>query len=283
MKRAMTVIVTIVIFLGIIGAGGYYAYNKFFGTTEESANSTNAIKTKSKTADATAGVTLNNDGTEWVQVVSTGKVNKKVQDLSTADLVIYRIHNPKILKTVTSLTTAPQSMDTMMAKYPKSLIMNTSGFNMQTYAPIGLQINRGTLISDWSSGSYGRNAFVVNKDGSTKLYSDATSAQTIINNGGEMSFSFGSIVIKNGKTYANDGSLNWKYHNLIGTDLNNNIYLIVTLHAVTYPKVMAQLADLNLQNLIIMDGGGSSQLSYNGDKKWASEDDRSVPDFIVLR
>ena len=46
---------------------------------------------------------------------------------------------------------------------------------------------------------------------------------------------------------------------------------------------MAAVANLNLKNLVVLDGGGSSQMSLNGQTIFASQDGRPVADFIVLR
>lgn len=290
MKRSQKLFLTAGLVLALFAGGTAYYYLAGHSTADMIKNPIKTSATGNKILPvatgkiADANITPDTGGTEWVKVKSTGHVDEKVANLSTSDLVIYRIHSPKVLKTATSVSSPGLSMDTVIERYPKALIMNASGFDLQTYETFGLQINRGTLFSNWGE-KYGAglHAFVINKDGSTKLYGSETSADTIIKNGAEMSFSYGSIVIKNGQILDNDGSLNWKYHSLIGTDKNNNIYTIITLHMITYADVLAQLASLNLTNLIVMDGGGSSQLAYNGQTIWPSEDSRLVPDYIVMK
>ena len=46
---------------------------------------------------------------------------------------------------------------------------------------------------------------------------------------------------------------------------------------------MSELQALHLENAIVMDGGGSSQMSLNGQIIYPSQDNRSVNDYIVLR
>lgn len=46
---------------------------------------------------------------------------------------------------------------------------------------------------------------------------------------------------------------------------------------------MKQIANLNLTNLVLMDGGGSSQMGLNNQAIVASQDNRQVGDFIVIK
>ncbi|MDN6024205.1 MAG: phosphodiester glycosidase family protein, partial [Lactobacillus sp.] len=50
-----------------------------------------------------------------------------------------------------------------------------------------------------------------------------------------------------------------------------------------YQAIMSELQSLHLENVIVMDGGGSSQMSLNGQMIYASQDNRSVNDYIVLK
>ena len=50
-----------------------------------------------------------------------------------------------------------------------------------------------------------------------------------------------------------------------------------------YDKIMKSVANLNLQNMLLLDSGGSSQLAVNGKIMFASQDDRAVPDYIVMQ
>ena len=50
-----------------------------------------------------------------------------------------------------------------------------------------------------------------------------------------------------------------------------------------YDNIMKSVSNLKLQNMLLLDSGGSSQLSVNGKTIVASQDDRAVPDYIVMK
>ncbi|WP_285172424.1 hypothetical protein, partial [Mycobacterium tuberculosis] len=79
-------------------------------------------------------------------------------------------------------------MSEVISKYPNSLIMNASGFNMTTGKITGFQINNGKLFKDWNSDKRATNAFVFNKNGSSDIYNSTTPASEILKKGAEMSF-----------------------------------------------------------------------------------------------
>jgi exopolysaccharide biosynthesis protein len=218
----------------------------------------------------------------WLQIVSQGS-GKKFTDLSSGNFKIYKAHNPKILKTATSTDSPVLTMAEVSSKNPNSLIMNASGFNMATGKVTGFQINNGKLFKDWNSDKRAKNAFVFNKDGSSEIYNSITSANEILKKGAEMSFSFGSILIKDGKNLPSDGTVNWEIHSFIGTDKDNNIYLIISDTNTGYQAIMEKLQELHLENVLVMDGGGSSQMSLNGKIIYPSQDSRSVNDYIILK
>lgn len=218
----------------------------------------------------------------WLQIVSQGS-GKKFTDLSDGNFKIYKAHSPQILKTATSADSPVMSMSEVVSKYPNSLIMNASGFNMSTGKVTGFQINNGKLFKDWNSDKRAKNAFVFNKDGPVKVYDSSTPASKILQNGAETSFSFGSILIKDGKSLPSDGTVNWEIHSFLGNDKNNNIYLIISDTSTGYQAIMSKLQSLHLENVIVMDGGGSSQMSLNGQMIYVSQDNRSVNDYIVLK
>ena len=218
----------------------------------------------------------------WVQVKSKTKL-EKFTDLSVPGVTIYRANNPKVLKTAAAQIPGTFMMSDIVAQYPDSLIMNTSGFDMNTGQIVGFQINNGQLFSNWSNTAYGSASFVINKNGSANGYDLTTPATEILEKGGEQSYGFGSILIKDGVVLPNDGSVNWMIHSYIGNDADNNIYLIISDTSVGYDGTMAAVANLNLKNLVVLDGGGSSQMSLNGQTIFASQDSRPVADFIVLR
>ncbi|MDR1605489.1 MAG: phosphodiester glycosidase family protein [Streptococcaceae bacterium] len=218
----------------------------------------------------------------WVQVKSKTKL-EKFTDLSVKGVTIYRANNPKVLKTAAAQVPGTFMMADMIAKYPDSLIMNTSGFDFNTGQIVGFQINNGQLFSNWSNTEYGSAAFVINKDGSANGYDLRTPATDILEKGAQQSYGFGSILIKDGVVLPDDGSVNWMIHSYIGNDADNNIYLIISDTSVGYNGTMAAVAHLKLQNLVVLDGGGSSQMSLNGKTLFASQDGRPVADFIILR
>lgn len=245
-------------------------------------SSANGIVSSKSVSIAPADVKEETGDSKWVQVKSKQKLDK-FTDMSVPGVTIYRANNPKVLKTANAQIPGTFMMSDIVAKYPGSLILNTSGFDMATGQIVGFQVNNGKLFSNWSNTAYGSAAFVINKDGSADGYDLTTPADTIIKKGAQQSYGFGSILIKNGVVLPNDGSVNWMIHSYIGNDADNNIYLIISDTSVGYDGTMAAVANLHLQNLVVLDGGGSSQMSLNGQTIFASQDGRPVADFIVLQ
>ncbi len=231
--------------------------------------------------DATEKV-ANAGEASWVQVQSKG-TGDKFTDVSTANVTIYKAHNPQVLKTATSAHPTLAVLPDIMAQYPDALIMNASGFNMATGDITGFQINNGALLTNWGENKRSYEAFVINNDGSMTTYDSTTPASQILANGAQQSYSFGKILIKNGQVQENDGSVNWMIHSFIGNDQANNLYLMISETSAGYDTIMAQIANLNLTNLVLMDGGGSSQMGLKGQTIVPSQDDRQVGDFIVLK
>lgn len=252
-------------------------------TSESNGYSFQHSTTKSSKEISQPVAPVENTGTaSWLQIVSQG-TGEKFTDLSSGDFKIYKAHSPQILKTATSAESPVLSMSEVISKYPNSLIMNASGFNMTTGKINGFQINNGKLFKDWNSDKRATNAFVFNKNGSSDIYNSTTPASDILKKGAEMSFSFGSILIKDGKSLPSDGTVNWEIHSFIGNDKDNNIYLIISDTSTGYQSIMEKFQDLHLENVQVMDGGGSSQMSLNGQIIYPSQDSRSVNDSIILR
>ena len=227
-KNIWVIIISILIFIALIGAGAYSLRNSLIPTNHPRTNSSDQPKKTSvsngyveqKGEEAAVGSTALVDDTgipEWVKVPS--KVNlDKFTDLSTNNITIYRINNPEVLKTVTNRTDQRMKMSEVIAKYPNALIMNASAFDMQTGQVAGFQINNEKLIQDWSPGTTTQYAFVINKDGSCKIYDSSTPASTIIKNGGQQAYDFGTAIIRDGKIQPSDGSVDWKIHIFIAND-----------------------------------------------------------------
>lgn len=218
----------------------------------------------------------------WIKIPSKG-TGEKFTNLSSGSLTIYKAHNPQVLKTATATHPNLQVLSQVMAQYPDALVMNASGFNMDNGAITGFQINNGKLITNWGENKRANEAFVINKDGSMTTYDSSTPASQILANGAEQSYSFGEVLIKDGKVTSNNGSVNWMIHSFIGNDKDNNLYLIISETGAGYENIINQIASLNLTNLVLMDGGGSSQMGLNNQTIVASQDNRQVGDFIVLK
>ena len=247
-----------------------------------SSSTENTTSSSSKTQEKAATSVENTGIAGWLQVKSKG-TGEKFTDLSTGSFKIYKAHSPQILKTAVATNSPVMSMAAVAQKYPNSLIMNASGFNMTTGEVTGFQINNGKLFKDWDSDKRAKNAFVFNKDGSAEVYDSSTAATKILENGADMSFSFGSILIKDGKTLPSDGTVNWEIHSFLGNDKDNNIYLIISDTNTNYQTIISEFEALHLENVVVMDGGGSSQMSINGQTIYPSQDNRSVNDYIVLK
>lgn len=286
-------VILILIVIGIVSLGIYASQNSFIHNDPTSKNSSdqptktsvsNGYVEKKAEEAAVGSIALVDDAgvPEWVKVPS--KVNlDKFTDLSTNNITIYRINNPEVLKTVTDRTDQRMKMSEVIAKYPNALIMNASAFNMQTGQVAGFQINNGKLIQDWSPGTTTQYAFVINKDGSCKIYDSSTPALTIIKNGGQQAYDFGTAIIRDGKIQPSDGSVDWKIHIFIANDKDNNLYAILSDTNAGYDNIIKSVSNLKLQNMLLLDSGGSSQLSVNGKTIVASQDDRAVPDYIVMK
>ncbi|WEV60864.1 phosphodiester glycosidase family protein [Streptococcaceae bacterium ESL0729] len=288
-------ILVLLIILLLIGGGAYALRDLFLPQREEATTSLssnqptktseeNGYVPEEKAPAATGSMEVTEDTGEagWVKVPSSEKLDK-FTDLSVNNITIYRINNPEVLKTVTNLSDQRVTMDELVAKYPNSLIMNASGFNMETGVIAGFQINNGELIRDWRSTDSLQYAFVINKDGSCKIYDSRTPASEIIANGGQQSYDFGSAVIRDGLVQPSDGSVDWKIHTFIANDKKNNLYAILSDTNAGYGNIMNAVSNLGLENMLLLDGGGSSQLSVNGQVIVASQDSRPVPDYIVMK
>ncbi|AJA56032.1 phosphodiester glycosidase family protein [Lactococcus lactis] len=287
------IIVPLFIFIAVVGTGTYVLRDLFIPTDQTIPSSPNQpsktyssngyVEQKGKEAAVGSIAIVDDAGVpEWVKVPS--KVNlDKFTDLSTNGITIYRINNPEVLKTVTNRTDQRMKMSEVVAKYPNALIMNASAFDMQTGQVAGFQINNGKLIQDWSPGTTTQYAFVINKDGSCKIYDSSTPASTIIKNGGQQAYDFGTAIIRDGKIQPSDGSVDWKIHIFIANDKDNNLYAILSDTNAGYNNIMKSVSNLKLQNMLLLDSGGSSQLSVNGKTIVASQDDRAVPDYIVMK
>ena len=296
-NKSWALIPIIVIVLILVSVWVYFTCNLFFTEnnrimTKSSGNSpTKTDKAagyiESETNKAVTGsmaVVSDAGAAEWLKVSSNTKL-QKVTNLSKDGLTIYRINNPQILKTTTVLQQPLMRMADMIAQYPDTIIMNGSAFAMGgTNEVVGLQINNGKLIRDWNDTSSGMQyAFIINKDGSCQIYDSTIPASTIIENGGQQSFDFGTAIIRDGKIQPSDGSVDWKIHSFIANDNENNLYVILSDTNAGYENIMAEVSSLNLQNMLLLDSGGSSQLSLNGTIIVPSQDDRAIPDYIVIK
>lgn len=295
-KKSKFWIIPVVILLIILGIGGYFLKDSLTSKPTKTTQSSSAGDQPKKTSKkdgyveapavkpATGSWDLVSDvGTpEWVKVPS--KQNKeKFTDLSNNGITIYRINNGQVLKTATNLTDQRMRMADVVAKYPNTLIMNASAFNMSTGQVAGFQINNGKLFQDWSQSTTLQYAFVINKDGTCKIYDSKTPASTIIQNGGAQSYDFGAALIRDGHVLPSDGSVNWEIHAFIANDKANNLYVILSDTNAGYENIMNSVASLNLENMLLLDSGGSSQLSLSGKIIVPSQDDRAVPDYIVIK
>ena len=215
---------------------------------------------------------------KWVQIHSTGSA-PHFSNLSTKQISILRIHNAKVLKTTYSEHTQTQRMNKVQAAYPGAALMNASAFN-GPIAALGLQINNGMLFNDWN-GAVG-STYVINKNGSFASYTSATPISTILKNGAAMSFSYGTLLISNGKTTPNR-AIGSGWQSFAGNDAQKNLYQIVIHPGTSYGTLMATLAKYHLQNLITLDAAGSSQLALGKSVLVKSSDSRPVADWIVAK
>ncbi|WP_332374547.1 phosphodiester glycosidase family protein [Lactococcus cremoris] len=97
------------------------------------------------------------------------------------------------------------------------------------------------------------------------------------------SYDFGTAIIRDGKIQPSDGSVVGRCYIFIANDKDNNLYAILSDTNAGYDNIMKSVSNLKLHNMLLLDSGGSSQLSVNGKTIVASQDDRSVPDYIVMK
>ena len=285
-------VVIVVIALGIVGIfAQHFLMSSGTKTTVSTSLANNPVKTEqsngyiasSSTAVASGSMNVVADvgAPQWVKVPSSTNL-ARFTDLSKGDLTIYRINNPEVLKTASSLMAPRTLMNDEIAKYPNTLIMNASAFDMNNGKIVGFQINNGQLLQDWNATGM-QYTFVINKDGSCKIYDSSTPASTIIQNGAAQSYDFGTALIRDGKVVPSDGSVNWEIHTFIGNDKDNNLYVIISATNAGYENIMNGVSSFNLENLLELDSGGSSQLSVNGKVVVPSQDNRAVPDYIIMK
>ncbi|MDR0297426.1 MAG: phosphodiester glycosidase family protein [Streptococcaceae bacterium] len=232
-----------------------------------------------------SGVAFTDDAgaPEFVTLKSSGTQSNHVDDLSDltgGNFIIYRIHNAKVLKTATKPIPQQEYLSDLAVRYPSAIIMNTSGFNLTSGKLRGLQINNGQLISGWDARDFPTSAFVVYKDGKTGVIENTQPAAEIMKSQVVQSHSWGAVLVKNGKLQPDDGSINWEYHSFIGTDKNNNLILMISKYY-SYATVEELYQSLNLESLVTMDGGNSSQIWVSGTNVFQDSADRALPDCIV--
>ncbi|NBL00636.1 MAG: exopolysaccharide biosynthesis protein, partial [Erysipelotrichia bacterium] len=109
-KNIWVIIIPILIFITLIGAGAYALRNSLIPTDHTKTNSSDQptktsasngyVEQKGEEAAVGSIALVDDAGTpEWIKVPS--KVNlDKFTDLSTNNITIYRINNPEVLKTV---------------------------------------------------------------------------------------------------------------------------------------------------------------------------------------
>lgn len=211
-----------------------------------------------------------------------------INDLSTDVLFIYQITSPKIEKYWKSYGNSFGNLAFIQQVYEQTkgeIIVNGSGFS-EAYDPIGLQIKDGSIYSGWADASltnYAIESFVVMKDGSFRIYDYQTTPEEIVAQGGQDSFTFGQSMIKDGVAQASNGTADWiEYETVIGSNEAGDLFVCVSKIETDFQTIQEALLPLGLNNALVLDGGGSSQLMVNGELVKESDDSRPLPDFMVI-
>lgn len=187
-------------------------------------------------------------------------------------------------------------MSAFIAETGANLITTGSGWR-STGQMMGLQIANGNLYRGWDTITYddhGRQALVVMRDGSFRIYDENTPPEQILTDGGYHSFSWGHAAYRNGQwqdTSGYDTAPLVSARHLIGDTLDGRIVLatfpgITGVGGATYAQALDNLSGYSWNNLFFLDGGGSAQTYVDGFRMVRSSDPtgyRDVADVIGFR
>lgn len=274
-------IIVIIIVVGIL-----FLSSLFFLIKHDSKKNQSLKESKSENSSTYSS---SNDPIQSTSSVPIAEESKStIIDLSTDTLFIYQIKSPKVEKYWKSYGSSIGNLAFIQQVYEQTdaaIIVNGSGFS-EAYDPIGLQIKDGTLYSGWADAlvtNYAIESFVVMNDGTFRIYDYQTTPEEIIEQGGQNSFTFGQSMIKDGVVQASNGTADWlEYETVIGSNVQNDLFICVSKIETDFQTIQDALLPLGLNNALVLDGGGSSQLMINGELVKESDDVRPLPEFIVI-
>lgn len=163
---------------------------------------------------------------------------------------------------------------------------------------MGLSIQDGVLLKGWDTGTsdLGKEALVIMRDGSMKIYNSTTPEQQVVDDGGWYSFGWGHAFYKDGMI--TDFKKYWRYSDssgqisarqMLGDTLDGDIVLVTfpgvtNSWGATAQNVLDAVAGMNIRTLYNLDCGGSTQTLVDGDYAVSSSDgaERPVPDALAI-
>lgn len=215
--------------------------------------------------------------------------DNRIEDLSTESLFIFKIHSPQVTKFWVGKNNQPsENYKTIQEVFDETngtIVVNGSGYHPNRKL-MGLQIKDSILYSGWANPNvtkYALESFVQMSDGSFRIYDLNTSPEEVVSEGGVNSFSFGQSLYKDSVPQKSTGTADWtEFETVIGSDSENNLYICVSKIETGFTFLQEALSSLNLKNALILDGGGSSQLMVEGNVLKPSDENRPLPEFIVI-
>jgi hypothetical protein len=160
-----------------------------------------------------------------------------------------------------------------------SVVVNASGWWGDANGDgdfMGAQILDGQIVKDWEPHStqswIGTRCAALLADGTLRTYTLNTPAAEMLADGVVNTFSQGALAIVGGKPTNFAGSLTYEpvtARTLLGEDFAGNLYVIVVpgksgYFGATGQQILELTAPLALKTLVLLDGGGSSQLMVDG-------------------
>lgn len=182
-----------------------------------------------------------------------------------------------------------ESLESVNERKQPTVVVNASGWTIDTGKLMGLQIKDGKIIRGWPSdpnATSGIQSFVQMSDGTFKIYDSSTPPEQIIKDGGINSWTFGIAVIRDGVAVDTnaDGVVNpWDNNaprTMVGVTADGTLKIVASDKGLTDEEAQELAVQEKCYQAYLMDGGGSTQLIVEGES--LVESGRSIPDFFVV-
>lgn len=246
------------------------------------------------TADSLSGAG-NKSFTTRRKVSTPSMPEHYITTLSNATLTKESIVHINALDSTAAIVSVRETLSSMYARKQPNVLINAGGW-WPTDRRMGLSIHNGVLVQDWDYGqpNWGVQAMVFYRDGTMRCEDSSTPGATLVANGAWAAMSQGKSAIKRGIDQglaADSQYLTLTGRQAIGCTANGKV-LILTFpgksdgsYGATAAQVLDVAAPLNLTELYMLDGGGSTQTMVNGAYVVPSSDaggERAVVDAIAF-